>query len=88
MLYNDENITQIVKEKAIEYLGEENVINIPKRMTSEDFAYFANKVPCCFYRLGTNNSNNDFHHSVHSPFFDVDEKAIEIGCGLIAHLIL
>ena len=88
MLYNDEKITSVIKSKAESYLGNDNVITIPKRMTSEDFAYFAQKVPCCFYRLGTNNIQNEYIHSVHSPHFNIDEKALETGCGLIAALVI
>lgn len=87
MLHNDLEQTAIVKTKAQNYLGVENVIDIPQRMTSEDFAYFASKLPCVFYRLGTNNENNDFCHSVHSPHFDVDNKCLETGSGLIAALV-
>lgn len=88
MLYNDEKITSVIKSKAESYLGTDNVITIPKRMTSEDFAYFAQKVPCCFYRLGTNSIQNEYIHSVHSPHFNIDEKALETGCGLIAALVI
>lgn len=87
MLHNDLEQTAIVKSKARDYLGMENVIDIPQRMTSEDFAYFAGKLPCVFYRLGTNNENNDYCHSVHSPHFDVDQRCLETGSGLIAALV-
>lgn len=87
MLFNDLEQTAIVKSKAIDYLGMDNVIDISQRMTSEDFAYFAGKLPCVFYRLGTNNENNDYCHSVHSPHFDVDQRSLETGSGLIAALV-
>ena len=38
-------------------MGEKNVIDLPIRMTAEDFSYFANAVPSCFYRLGTGNKD-------------------------------
>ena len=87
-LANDESLTREVRQKMISYLGEENVVDIPKRMTSEDFAFFANVMPACFYRLGVGNESKGIVHGVHNPMFDVDEAAMETGIGLIAWLAL
>src|SRR5690606_29515473 len=54
-LVNDPGLTAWSKQKAVELLGVENVHDLALRMTSEDFAYFAQEVPACFYRLGTSN---------------------------------
>ena len=55
-------------------------------MTAEDFSFYAQKIPGCFYRLGTASPNSDQGHSgLHTPYFDVDESALEIGAGLIAY---
>jgi amidohydrolase len=83
-VYNDPHITEKVKSWAIELLGEENVVDLPIRMTAEDFSYFAKEAPSCFYRLGNANFEKGISSSLHTPTFDVDEKCLETGMGLMA----
>lgn len=83
-LINNDHITQQCKQSAIEYLGKENVEDLPLRMTAEDFAYISQKVPSCFYRLGTGNKARGIISGVHTSTFDIDEKALEISTGLMA----
>lgn len=85
-LVNDDKTTQQAKQAAIEYLGQENVVNLPIRMTAEDFAYYSQELPACFYRLGTGNPNKGIVAPVHTSNFDIDEEALEIGMGLMAYL--
>lgn len=87
-LYNEPELTSNVKASMIEYLGEENVIDLPIRMTAEDFAYYSQKTDACFYRLGTGNIAQDITSPVHTPTFNVDEHALEVGMGLMAYLAL
>jgi amidohydrolase len=82
-LKNDEKITAIVKNRAEEYLGIENVIELPARMGAEDFAFYSQIMPACFYRLGTKNPNGT---GLHSATFEIDEKALSVGAGLMAWL--
>ena len=56
------------------------------RMTGEDFAFYSQVVPACFYRLGTGNKAKGITSGVHTPTFDIDEKALETGMGLMAWL--
>ena len=85
-VYNNPELTDRIRSAAIEYLGEEKVHLLPERMTAEDFSFYAQKIPGCFYRLGTASPNSDQGHSgLHTPYFDVDESALEIGAGLIAY---
>jgi len=87
-LVNDDKITQQARAAAIDFLGAENVEDLPIRMTVEDFAYYAQKVPACFYRLGTANSNKGITSNLHTPTFDVDEESIKIGTGLMTYIAL
>lgn len=87
-LTNDALTTQHCKQAAIEYLGKENVEDLPLRMTAEDFAYITQQVPSCFYRLGTGNTSKGITSGVHTSTFDIDEKALEISCGLMAWMVL
>lgn len=85
-LQNDNDLTNQSYEWAKEYLGEENVELLPIRMTAEDFSYYTQLVPACFYRLGTGNISKGITSSIHTPTFDIDENALKVGAGLMAWL--
>lgn len=85
-LVNDENLTTQCKAWAEEYLGKNQVEELPLRMTAEDFAFISQQVPSCFYRLGTASQEKGITSGVHTPTFDIDEKALETGSGLMAFL--
>lgn len=87
-LENDVALTNTLKNHAQTYLGEEMVIDLPIRMTGEDFAFYTHQVPGCFYRLGVRNEEKGIVHPVHHAQFDVDEKAYETGVGLMAWLAI
>ncbi len=87
-LKNDEAITQMAKEAAIAYLGEDKVVDLDIWMASEDFAYYSQVMPASFYRLGTRNESKGIVSGVHTPTFNIDESALEIGSGLMAWLAI
>ncbi|MES2593628.1 MAG: M20 family metallopeptidase [Bacteroidota bacterium] len=87
-LVNDEIVTSHARDAAENYLGKENVEELPMRMTAEDFAFFSQQVPACFYRLGTGNKAKGITSGVHTATFDIDEQALEISIGLMAWLAL
>jgi amidohydrolase len=84
-LVNEENTTNITRLAAEEYLGKEQVVELDIWMAAEDFAYYSQEVPACFYRLGTRNESKGITASVHTPNFDIDESALNIGPGLMAY---
>jgi amidohydrolase len=85
-LVNDENLAAKFWQWAGEYVGEENVCSIDMTMGAEDFAYFSQVAPACFYRLGTRNEEKGITSNIHTTTFDVDEEALETGMGLMAYL--
>ena len=85
-LQNNPELTRRSKQLATDYLGEENVVDLDLWMAAEDFAYYTHHVDACFYRLGTGNEARGINSSVHTPTFDIDEHALEIGPGLMAWL--
>lgn len=87
-LQNDEDLTARVRSASIEYMGAENVVELPIRMTSEDFAFYSQEIPACFYRLGTGNKSKGITSPVHTTTFNVDEACLKIGPGLMAYLAL
>ncbi|MFT4778236.1 MAG: amidohydrolase [Flavobacteriales bacterium] len=87
-LVNDEALTLRAKEAAIALLGPDNVIDLEKRMTAEDFAYYSQHMPACFYRLGTQGQRGEHASPVHTSTFDIDESALQTGMALMAWLAL
>jgi amidohydrolase len=83
-LKNDEQLTAKAKQAAIDYLGADNVVDLDIWMAAEDFSFYSQEVPACFYRLGTRNEARGITSSVHTPTFDIDESALEVGMGLMA----
>ncbi|MFD1187057.1 M20 metallopeptidase family protein [Pontibacter rugosus] len=87
-LQNDPVVTSIARQAAVTYLGEENVVELDLWMGAEDFAYYTQEVPACFYRLGTRNEARGITSGVHTPTFDIDETALETSIGLMAFIAL
>jgi metal-dependent amidase/aminoacylase/carboxypeptidase family protein len=69
-------------------LGAENVVDIPIRLTAEDFSYYSQVIHSCFYRLGTASPSGKFNHPVHTAYFDIDNDALEVGVGLFVWIAL
>lgn len=88
VLHNDEALTQRARAAAVELLGPDRVVDLPLRMTSEDFAYYSHIIPGCFYRLGTRNESRGITSALHTSTFDVEEKAMETGIALMAWLAI
>ncbi|MDP4128944.1 MAG: M20 family metallopeptidase [Bacteroidota bacterium] len=83
---NDENLYPVARARAEEYAGKENVLETEVRMGAEDFGYYTQEIPGCFYRLGVMNEAKGITSSVHTPTFNIDESAIETGMGMMAWL--
>lgn len=83
---NHPAFTEEVWERAAAWLGRENVSETEMRMGAEDFGYYSQQIPGCFFRLGVRNESQGIVHQVHTPLFNIDERAIEIGMGTMALL--
>ena len=83
---NNEALTETAKQKAAEYVEAQNVEQTELRMGAEDFAYYSHLIPACFFRLGAGNKSKGITANVHTPTFNIDESAIEIGMGVMAWL--
>ena len=73
-----------LRKNGEEYIGVENVETTELRMGAEDFGYYTHHIPGCFFRLGVGNIEKGIISNVHTPTFNIDESAIEIGMGVMA----
>ena len=87
-LENDASLTEKCRAACSSHLGEQNVVDLPIRMTGEDFSFFSHQVPSCFFRLGVRNESEGIVHGVHHSKFNIDEKAIKIGMQSFISIIL
>ncbi len=78
-LENDPATTSELRQKAIDFFGKEHVEALPIRLTAEDFAFYSQRVPVCFFRLGVRNEQKGITFGVHHPKFDIDSEALLIG---------
>jgi amidohydrolase len=86
MVNNNEALDTIARREAAAYMGAANVLETEVRMGAEDFGYYTRQIPGCFYRLGVMNVAKGITAGVHTPVFNIDESAIEIGAGMMAWL--
>jgi amidohydrolase len=75
---NDAAQTQYVRALAERTFGAARVTLSEKHMGAEDFAFFAERVPACYFVLGSSGGpGTSFPH--HHGRFDIDEAALETG---------
>ena len=85
---NNEGATNNVLNAAKGVVGE-NVISPYLSMGGEDFSYFANKVPGCFFFLGSSPKDRPpMSTPQHCSHFDIDEEAMFIGSSIFVQLAL
>lgn len=83
---NDEILNESARDLAGIYMGPANISETEMRMGAEDFGYYTQLIPGCFFRLGVRNEEAGIIHNVHTPVFNIDERAIETGMGIMAWL--
>ncbi len=83
-VYNNEQLNDNARAMAEQFMGKENIDTTELRMGAEDFGYYSQLIPGCFYRLGVMNVAKGITSGVHTPTFNIDEDAIEVGMGMMA----
>ena len=82
-IHNAPEISEIFREVAADMLGPDHIYEIPlPSMGGEDFSVYCERVPGAMFRLGTATSAPS--HFLHSPNFDIDERAIALGSRILA----
>lgn len=83
-VYNNEALYIKARTIAEHFMGADNVSETEMRMGAEDFGYYSQQIPGCFFRLGTANKEKGITAGVHTPVFNIDESAIQTGIGIMA----
>jgi amidohydrolase len=78
-LENDIKLTKKTIKTLKKNIGAQNVVDLPIRLTGEDFAFFAQQIPATFIRIGVQNKNKNIIYPVHHSKFNIDHNALKIG---------
>lgn len=78
---NNETLTLEAMTIGREVFGDQAILDIPKRMTAEDFGFYSVRYPSLFYRLGVGESA-----PLHNSMFCPDERALAYGAAMMATL--
>jgi amidohydrolase len=85
-MINDPEVTDLIRSVAVEILGEEHVQSPIPEMGAEDFAFFSSLAPGAMFMLGCLIEGDERRH--HNARFDIDERCLPIGVGLLTEVSL
>ena len=88
VVYNDPYISDLVLSSAAKVIGEDNIAEMPVKMSSEDFSHYLTKKPGVFFRLGTRNKEKGITTLPHNNDFNIDESALPIGSQVCVQFVL
>jgi amidohydrolase len=86
VLRNWDDQTEFAESAARDFFGDDKVFEAERFMGAEDFAYYLEKVPGTFYRLGIRNEAQGITADIHNDKFTIDEEALRTGIAMQAYL--
>ena len=87
VLVNDSEMSKLVASACSKGIGKENVEVLKPSMGAEDFAYYLEKVPGAYFRLGCRNEERGIVHPYHSSLFNTDEEVLPFGVEMFVRVI-
>ena len=88
-LYNNPELTEKVaaalKNANVKEITE--VKEVPPMAPSEDFAYYAEKFPACFFYIGCTPKGVEKPYFNHHPKFDIDEDALLVAAKAVGQVV-
>jgi amidohydrolase len=87
-LKNDPAVSARVLAAAAKVVGENAIVTMPQKLSSEDFSFYLDKKPGAFLRLGTRNAEKGCTTLPHNNDFLLDEDALPLGSRILAQFIL
>ena len=88
VVYNNPHISDLVLASAEKVVGAENIVQMPEKLSSEDFSQYLTQKPGVFFRLGTRNSEKGCTTLPHNNDFMIDEDAFPIGTDTCVQFVL
>ena len=81
---NTLGISLLVEESLASIADVKEIVQLPPGMGAEDFAFYLQEAPGCFYNVGAGNKEKGITYPAHHPLFDVDESALKVGAQALA----
>ncbi len=88
VVYNDPKISELVRVAAEKVVGKEKTVAVGMRLGAEDFAFYGEKVPAVFFRLGNYNEKNGCVAAAHNSDFKVDDEVLHLGAETFVQFVL
>lgn len=88
VLYNNPFLSSLVLDSAKKVVGDDKIVNMPEKLSSEDFAQYLVKKPGVYIRLGTRNEEKGCVTLPHNNDFMIDENALSIGSDVCVQFVL
>lgn len=88
VVYNDPRISELVRAAAVKVVGEEKTVEVEMRLGAEDFAFYGEKAPAVFFRLGNYNEEKGCVAAAHSSEFKVDDEVLHLGAETFVQFVL
>ncbi len=85
---NDPALSALTRNVMAGLWGEEHITELPLRMTAEDFGSYSQRYPSIFYRLGVGYADGREAGGLHTPGFNPNEEALEVGVATLSALAL
>jgi amidohydrolase len=81
---NDRATAQRVIEASSETFKNVKIDMQAKTMVSEDMAFVMEKIPSCYFLVGSANADKGLNYGHHHPKFDFDERVMPIAAALMS----
>ncbi|HEY79827.1 MAG TPA: amidohydrolase [Caldilineae bacterium] len=81
---NDGQLTGFLARMAKQVLGPDQVVEAAKTAGAEDFSWYMKRTRGTFMRVGVKHPDWPEVRPLHTPIFDIDERALAVGAAVIA----
>jgi amidohydrolase len=85
---NDVAMSELAATSIAKVVGEQGVYEMRPMMPAEDFSYFLEERPGCYFMTGCRNEEKGIVWPHHHPKFDIDEEAIGIGVAALVSVAM
>jgi amidohydrolase len=84
---NDPALARACRPSLERALGQDRVVEVRPQMGAEDFAFFAERIPGLYLKVGVRNEARGITAMIHTEEFDLDEAALPIAVRTMAQLL-
>jgi amidohydrolase len=85
---NDAGMADLMRRVAQAAVGPDSVSSGQRTMGADDMSLFLNEMPGCYFFVGSSNAERGLSSPHHSPTFDFDEGALDIGVQTLTNVAL